>query len=350
MSAKGLQLIRRQQPTNALESAVTALLESANLQDAQIAKAEEDALKGQDLTVEEIAQRRSELRRQRELLFREEARAKRISKIKSKTYRKIARKRAAKAGGGELDLEDLRRLDPEKAEEEALKMETARARERATLKHSAKGGRWARAQHGAGETDGKRKEIEDMLSQKERLTRKIQGRDSYASSDDDSEDDGDDDGEDDDVIRGDAFDELKALQEKSRRLEEETAQSKPSGIFGMKFMQRAMAKDKARVDEEEAELRRQLEEYSDEGVGSDGGGDSDRDPEAAQSMRVANNPGRMVFSANANSLKVRICPFVRFRWLIEAVDRKPPTSGPEMCRTGSTVKTTKLPCPNRFRR
>lgn len=313
----------REQPTNALESAVTALLASANLQDAQIAKAEEDALKGQDLTVEEIAQRRSELRRQRELLFREEARAKRISKIKSKTYRKLARKRAAKAGGGgdgEIDLEDLRRLDPERAEEEALKMETARARERATLKHSAKGGRWARAQHGAGETDGKRREIEDMLSQKERLTRKIQGRDSDASSDDGSDSDEDDE-EDDGAIRGDAFDELKALQEKNRRLEEETAQSKPSGIFGMKFMQRAMARDKARVDEEEEELRRQLEEYSDQGVGSDEGGDSDNDPDAAQSMRVANNPGRMVFSANANSLKVRILD-CGVSWLTPVRDRK----------------------------
>jgi U3 small nucleolar RNA-associated protein 14 len=283
------------QPTNALESAVTALLESANLQDAQIAKAEEDALQGQDLTVEEIAARRSELRRQR----------KRISKIKSKTYRKIARKRAAKAGEGAMDLEDLRRLDPEKAEEEAMKMEASRAKERATLKHSAKGGRWARAQHGAGENDSKRREIEDMLSQKERLTRKIQGRDSDASSDDEDDDDDDDDEQDDDAIRGDAFDELKALQAKSKQLEEDTAQEKATGIFGMKFMQRAMAKDKARVDDEEAELRRQLEEYSDEGLESGNDGDSDADPDAAKSMRVANNPGRMVFSSNPSASKVR---------------------------------------------
>ncbi|KAJ9099810.1 hypothetical protein QFC21_003809 [Naganishia friedmannii] len=299
----GGDLVGAFQPTNALESAVTALLESANLQDAQIAKAEEDALQGQDLTVEEIAARRSELRRQRELLFREEARAKRISKIKSKTYRKIARKRAAKAGEGAMDLEDLRRLDPERAEEEAMKMEASRARERATLKHSAKGGRWARAQHGAGENDSKRKEIEDMLSQKERLTRKIQGRDSDASSDDDDDEDDDEDEQDDDAIRGDAFDELKALQARSKQLEEDTAQEKASGIFGMKFMQRAMAKDKARVDDEEAELRRQLEEYSDEGLESGNDGDSDADPDAAKSMRVANNPGRMVFSANPTALK-----------------------------------------------
>ncbi|KAJ9111641.1 hypothetical protein QFC19_000998 [Naganishia cerealis] len=299
----GGDLVGAFQPTNALESAVTALLESANLQDAQIAKAEEDALQGQDLTVEEIAARRSELRRQRELLFREEARAKRISKIKSKTYRKIARKRAAKAGEDAIDLEDLRRLDPERAEEEAMKMEASRAKERATLKHSAKGGRWARAQHGAGENDSKRKEIEDMLAQKERLTRKIQGRDSDASTDDDDDEDDDEDEQDDSVIRGDAFDELKALQAKSKQLEEQTAQEKATGIFGMKFMQRAMAKDKARVDDEEAELRRQLEEYSDEGLESGNDGDSDADPDAAKSMRVANNPGRMVFSANPTSLK-----------------------------------------------
>jgi U3 small nucleolar RNA-associated protein 14 len=170
-----------------------------------------------------------------------------------------------------VDLEDLRRLDPEQAEEEALKMEAARAKERATLKHSAKGGRWARAQYGAGETDGKRREIEEMLSQKERLTRILpRGVYSFPAAPE--------------ARQTHRHEQLHRPGPRHHRrppnrhrcwhrnhdlgFEEETAAQKPTGIFGMKFMQRAMAKDKARVDDEEAELRRQLEEYSDAGLES----------------------------------------------------------------------------------
>ena len=69
---------------------------------------------GQDLSIEEIAARRADLRHQRELLFRAEARSKRVSKIKSKTFRKLTRKRDEK---NQVDMEDLQRLDPQKAEE-----------------------------------------------------------------------------------------------------------------------------------------------------------------------------------------------------------------------------------------
>jgi U3 small nucleolar RNA-associated protein 14 len=272
-----------------LESAVTRLLESANLKDGQIVQAEEDALEGQDLTVDEIAARRAELRRQRELLFREESRRKRIAKIKSKTYRKIARKRADKAEG-EIDLNDLRALDPARAEEEQNKMEIARARERATLKHSAKGGRWAQSQHGAGEIDGKRQELEYMLAQKERLRRKVQGKGSEAS---DSETGSEDDGEAESDPRERAYDELAVLQTRQAALDQEVARSKPTGIFAMKFMQNAAQKEKARVDEEEEELRKQLEAYEDLGIES-----GDDDDDQSNQDNVLKTKGRLVLSGN----------------------------------------------------
>ncbi len=228
--------------------------------------------------MEEITARRAALRYQRELLFRAESRSKRVAKIKSKTFRKLARKRAEK---DQVDLEDLQRLDPEKAEEEALKLEALRAKERATLKHSAKSGRWAKDQHGAGETADKRLEMEDMLRKKEQLSRKIQGRGS------DSESDAESDDEDEAPIES-AFDQLADLQRREAELTEEAA-GKTKGLMGMKFMQRAMAREKAKVDDEERELRQQLENYED---GREASEDEENDEEV---VRVQNNPGRLVF-------------------------------------------------------
>ncbi len=280
------------QPNNDLESAVTALLDSANLRDAQIAQAEEDALVGQDLSMEEIAARRAELRYQRELLFRAEAKSKRVAKIKSKTFRKLARKRRQ---GDQMDLEDLQRLDPEAAEQEALKLETARAKERATLKHSAKGGRWAQSQRGQGETADRRLEMEEMLRKKELLKRKIAGRGADSDDSDEDEDVSDDD---EDRIRTSAFDQLGAAEERERQMATE-AEGKTKGIMGMKFMQRAMQQDKLKADAEADELRRQLETYGEAAADEDSG------EEDATFMQVQGNAGRFAFAGNPAGLVSR---------------------------------------------
>lgn len=86
------------QPTTALESSVDALLKSAGLKDEDILHTEESMLQMNQLSVEEIAQRRGELRKMRELMFRAEVKAKRIGKIKSKAYRRIKRKEKERVG------------------------------------------------------------------------------------------------------------------------------------------------------------------------------------------------------------------------------------------------------------
>ena len=50
------------------------------------------------LSVEEVAQRGGELRKMRELMFRAEIKARRVGKIKSKTYRRIKRKEKERLG------------------------------------------------------------------------------------------------------------------------------------------------------------------------------------------------------------------------------------------------------------
>jgi U3 small nucleolar RNA-associated protein 14 len=257
---------------NAHESAVEALLASANLTDKGVAAAEDAALRGQDLTVEEIAARRAELRHQRELMFRAESRAKRVAKIKSKTFRKLARKREAKGAPGEIDLEDLERLDPEAAAEERERLERERARERATLRHGAKTGRWAQNLDDREADEDQRMAKLAMLDMKEKLQRKIHaagsGSESEASSDEDDEDE--------EAIKARAFEQLDKL---------ETGAAAPlKGIAGMKFMQKAAEREMKKVREAEAALRAEL----------DGEEAADSDDEGPEMMRLGE--GRMVFS------------------------------------------------------
>lgn len=107
-----------------------------------------ESLKMNHLSVEDVAQRRAELAKMRELMFRAEVKAKRVKKIKSKMFRRIRKKQRARAGEGsdEEDGED------EEGEEGVLKREVERARERAKLKHK-NTGKWARAMKERGELD-----------------------------------------------------------------------------------------------------------------------------------------------------------------------------------------------------
>jgi len=278
--------------TNQFEDAITSLLKSANLTENEMTKREDEDLQGQELSLEEIKARREALRYQRELMFRAEAKAKRISKIKSKTYRKLARKRAQREGGGEVDLDDLEKIDPEAAAHEREKLERDRARERATLRHGAKSGRWARdaAQGNEGEMEDRRKAREDMLDLKDRLTRKIQGRDEGDSSDEDESEDDDED-EDEDAIREKAFNQLSALDKEAAS----KAVGGKKGLMEMAFMKKAQDREMRRVAEDEKQARMDIERYGND-RNSDDDSESDDEGKEALMERVGGNEGRMVFA------------------------------------------------------
>ncbi|WVR04957.1 hypothetical protein IAU60_001969 [Kwoniella sp. DSM 27419] len=288
----GNEVLAAFKPENKLESAVTALLNKANLTEDNLTKREDLALEAQEMTLEEIKERRAALRYQRELMFRAEAKAKRVAKIKSKTFRKLARKRAAKENP-EVDLEDLERLDPEAAAVEREKLERTRARERATLRHGAKSGRWARETGGdASELEDRRKAKEDMLDLKERLQRKImgQGDDSGSESEDEDEDDEDEEG-----IKSRAFDQLAALQSG-----QPAEAGGKKGLMQMAFMKKAQDREMKKVAEEEADLKRQIEMFGQEGQDSEEDDDEEgsEDEQRPSMMRVGGNEGRMVFSGS----------------------------------------------------
>ncbi|BFZ57130.1 hypothetical protein PYCC9005_004180 [Savitreella phatthalungensis] len=169
-------------PSNTFEEQLFELLEHSGL------KSERDVTSLEDfelakLSQEEVASRRAELAKLRDLLFRQERKAKREAKIKSKSYRRIHRKEKERLRA-ELQAADGEQDD---AEELARKREEARARERVELRHK-NTGKWAqrmiaRSQPG----DGSRQAISDQLRKGEELTRKIrEGPDMADSEDDDT--------------------------------------------------------------------------------------------------------------------------------------------------------------------
>lgn len=243
------------QPTTELETAVDKLLKAAKLREQDIAETEE--LKMQDLTPEDAAQRRTELRQMRDLMFRAEIKAKRVAKIKSKTYRKLKRKEKVKLTE---KLGAAAGYEPGELDDEArMKAEVDRARERATLKHKSMG-KWAqgmRHRQTEGELDeDRRRQVMEMHERGEKLRRRIAG----AASGSESESEESDDEGDEDTIKAKAFDKLRTLNavddDDSEGL---NGKEKKGGVMQMKFMQEGLAREaaqaRAQVDSFQEELQ-----------------------------------------------------------------------------------------------
>ncbi len=263
---------------DSLEGQVAALLSAGGLSEKQMQKAEELQMK--DLDPEEVKRRHAELRRMRELMFRAEQKAKRVKKIKSKTYRKVHRKERERelqklrdAGlledpAKELDLELDSDEDPERIE-----AERKRAQERATLKHKNQS-KWAKSILGRRHQlpAEAQQAIHDQLAKGDELRKKIEG----VGSDEDSDSYDEDSvsgSEDEEAIREKAFDELADLEdaEDDEREEAEITGGKTkSGLLGMKFMKDARERERQQGRQMADDLRRELEgEVSEAGASGD---------------------------------------------------------------------------------
>ncbi|SCW00235.1 LAFE_0B12420g1_1 [Lachancea fermentati] len=160
-------------PVMELEKRVTKVLKESNLVSLEKESTFEEIATAK-IDPDEMRKRTRELRLMRELMFREERKAKRIKKIKSKAYHRIKKKELTK--NQEL-IEDF-----EESEDE---QDIARARERMSLKHKTTS-KWAKdmIKHGMTKDKETREEMEEMLKQGERLRSKVMGN----SSEDDSDD------------------------------------------------------------------------------------------------------------------------------------------------------------------
>lgn len=249
----------------------------------------------------------AQLRLARELMFRAERKAKRVAKIKSRTFRKIAKKsrqrQALKDGDGALTLDEMMELDAmdggNRAEEERERLETMRARERATLRHASgasgatAGGRWSKGLKGLDGMDDDMKEaIRTRESKQDLLRKKVLGQDSDEDSDaSDVSDDDTEAGDEEDLedVKARALEEMESIQHGSGQ---PAALSK--GVMSMKFMQRAAKKNEERVDGMIEDFRMQVEGRSDDED------DVTERTAARGGDRVAENPGRMVFGPSGN--------------------------------------------------
>ncbi|KAH0837758.1 Utp14 protein-domain-containing protein [Lanmaoa asiatica] len=279
-----LELAAKFIPSNELESAVDKLLKSAQLRDEDIVHTE--ALKMAHLSVEEVAARRAELRVMRELAFRADRKAKRIAKIKSKTYRRIRKKQREGLDGvgegadGGADRED---------DEERLKAEVQRARERATLRHK-NTGKWAKGMKGReGLDQDQRQAIGEMLERGEKLRRRIRGEN---SDDEGSEDTSNDEEEqDEEEIKRGAFEELAAL-----RVEDDAdlPDLKNKSVFSMKFMRDAAARQSREADAQAEELQKEMG-FRIDGEDDDDGTDTVAAAPPKDTAMVQRTGGRLSF-------------------------------------------------------
>ncbi|EGW33805.1 uncharacterized protein SPAPADRAFT_134765 [Spathaspora passalidarum NRRL Y-27907] len=245
-------------PTTDLEVKVQEVLkQSALIDDSKEATFEEIAVA--KLSPEEMKKRTAELRLMRELMFRDEKRAKRIKKIKSKQYHKIKKKER-------LRNQELVESDDEDTEDHDLN----RARERMTLKHKTQSS-WAKSMIKSGLTKdaNNRAELEEMLRQGEKLRAKQMGFEDGEQSNDEVSD---------------------IEREYDQDDEDDSVRSKlGKGVMGMDFMKKAEERAKQENLQQLAMLKKDDLELFDEDDGS---------------VNVTKNQGRRVYVPTTNQEEI----------------------------------------------
>ena len=258
-----LQIDANSKPITDLESTIRNILVESGLapadgksQEAQIQAFEE--LATNKMPIEEVQARRAELRKSRELLFREEIRAKRIKKIKSKSYRRIHRRERERNLLREKQAFEEAGVEP--SDEEQERINRRRAEERMGARH--REGRWARGVKDSGRAawdEDARSGVVEMARRGEELRKRIEGKDIRDGEDDPLETSSDSSEEEDDSADNDGQKMKQRLQEKLQSLGGEGSVTDPgSGLASMKFMQNAEAARKKQNGEDIERMRREL--------------------------------------------------------------------------------------------
>jgi U3 small nucleolar RNA-associated protein 14 len=211
----------------------------------------------------------------RELMFRQDQKAKRIAKIKSKTYRRIHKKERGREMARQAAEEDS---DGEEAMERRMKVETARAKERMTLRHKNTGD-WATKMLNRGQHDLEtRRAISEQIRRGDELRRKVLG------NEEDEQDDVESDSEED-------LEEL--IKDPSKWGEDQITMGQEeirNGVMGMKFMRDAEERQKQINAKHLAEIKASLKE-----------GSEAEDLEATANGRKTFVPGDQVSSPRSSS-------------------------------------------------
>lgn len=261
-------------PFNELEATIQTILKESGLSTSNGRDNEDkliqlEELETNTLSVEEIRARRDQLRKARDLLFREEIRAKRIKKIKSKSYRKVHRKEREKEE--RMNREALIEAGVPISEDEQEIRDRRRAEERMGARY--RGSKWAKATKDSGRAAwdlDARAGITDLARRDEELRKRVEGKvsrkcgtDASESSSSESDDEGSDDQ---DALKGRVLRKLEVISDTNS-----FSKGGPgSRLLNMKFMLKAEA-SKAKENAESIEkLRKEIAgEVSSEGEEDD---------------------------------------------------------------------------------
>jgi U3 small nucleolar RNA-associated protein 14 len=259
---KELIPMTQSQPLTSLEATIQNIMQESGLAPRKTQSADHqeqpfEEFQGRTMLIEEVQARRAELRKARELIFREEVRARRIKKIKSKSYRRVHRKDREKMAHEEHAA--LQAAGFLNSDEERERNDRRRAEERMGARH--RESKWAKGVKASGRAswdEEARTGVTDLARRDEELRRRIEGKkvtDSGASeselSSSDSEDNLSSFGSDSGAGR--------KLWEKLEELDAPgTVSLSQSKLAGMAFMQKAEAHRKAANDAEINKLRQDL--------------------------------------------------------------------------------------------
>lgn len=272
-NVKSFQPVSKNLPQSDLESKIQQILIESGAA-VEGGKDEEDTeqryeeLQEKKIPLDEVQARRKELRLQRELMFREEIRAKRIKKIKSKEFRRVHRKERDKFAVQERErLAAAGMLD---SDEERERNDRRRAEERMGARH--RESKWAKAAKATGQTtwnEDAKTGVSELARRDEELRRRIEGKTIRESGD--SGDESDSESDEYSVTDGEdgrwkqSLDTLTAAPSNNGK----------SKLANMAFMKKAEALQQAENDEEIRLLRRAMNDDDDEGS-DDASDNSDR--------------------------------------------------------------------------
>jgi len=260
-------------PKNSLEQDIqNALVKDGMATDKDIMNKEKEELL--ELDPEEMKRRMYQMSKLKTLLFRQELKNKRLSKIKSKLYHKIKRKSKEKQEG--KLMEELELIDPEAAREYREKIEEKRVDERISLRHGTNS-KFAKnlKRYGKFDNDSTKQAYFELIRQRDELKKKTKKVNDFKGDDSEADSSGNDsdpleklkidallkinqqlsESESEDSDSDGQLDEEKIEKKRQKILKKE--QNKQPGIMGMKFMRRAeevkkevlKIKSKALIDE-----------------------------------------------------------------------------------------------------
>lgn len=268
-NVRSFQPISKDLPQSNLESKIQQILVESGAavgggKDEENTEQRYEELQEKKIPLDEVQARRRELRLQRELMFREEIRAKRIKKIKSKAFRRVHRKERDKFAVQERErLAAAGMLD---SDEERERNDRRRAEERMGARH--RESKWAKAAKATGQTtwnEDAKAGVSELARRDEELRRRIEGKSIHDSDDDGIGSDSDSD----DYSATD--DEDERWKQKLDTLSSTPNVNGKSKLANMAFMKKAEATKQAENDEEIRLLRRAMNEgeHEESGEGSD---------------------------------------------------------------------------------